>query len=180
MCLMKNNLFYIIGFLFLVSCTTSKPRRPINPKPSTTIFQDNIETAKKIFQLEEEEILNFIKKDSLNVYKTSSSGFWYTYNTKIEKDLAMPKAGDIVELTYDIRDLNDSIIYNKADLGTKTYKVDKEDFISGIQKGIKLMKIGETITFVIPSYNAFGISGDGNKIGISKTIKSTVTLLNIK
>ncbi len=58
--------------------------------------------------------------------------------------------------------------------------VDKEDFISGIQKGIKLMKVGETIIFVIPSYNAFGISGDGNKIGINKTIKSKVTLLNIK
>jgi FKBP-type peptidyl-prolyl cis-trans isomerase FkpA len=42
------------------------------------------------------------------------------------------------------------------------------------------MKIGEIITFVIPSYNAFGVSGDGNKIGVNQTIKSTVTLLNIK
>ena len=42
------------------------------------------------------------------------------------------------------------------------------------------MKVGETIIFVIPSYNAFGISGDANKIGINKTIKSKVTLLNIK
>ncbi len=66
------------------------------------------------------------------------------------------------------------------DLSFKNYTVDKEDFISGIQKGIKLMKMGETIIFVIPSYNAFGVSGDGNKIGLNKTIKSKVTLLNIK
>jgi len=42
------------------------------------------------------------------------------------------------------------------------------------------MKVGETITFVIPSYSAFGITGDGNKIGINQSIKSTVTLINIK
>mgnify|MGYP006000872543 FL=1 len=42
------------------------------------------------------------------------------------------------------------------------------------------MKIGETITFVIPSYRAFGLVGDENKIGINQTIKSTVTLKSIK
>jgi FKBP-type peptidyl-prolyl cis-trans isomerase len=60
------------------------------------------------------------------------------------------------------------------------YRIDKEDFIFALQLGIKLMKVGETIIFVIPSYNAFGISGDGEKIGINQSIKSTVTLLNIK
>ena len=177
---MKNSLFFVFGILFLVSCSTSQPRRPIDPRPSTTIFQDNIEATKKMFQREEYKILEFIKRDSLLAYETSSSGFWYTYNTKIETKEATPKPGDIVELAYDIRKLNDSILYSKKHLGIKNYKVDKEDFISGIQKGIKLMKIGETITFVIPSYNAFGISGDGSKIGMNQTIKSTVTLLNIK
>jgi FKBP-type peptidyl-prolyl cis-trans isomerase len=42
------------------------------------------------------------------------------------------------------------------------------------------MKVGETITFVIPSYNAFGVFGDGNKIEMNTTIISTVTLLNNK
>ena len=70
-------------------------------------------------------------------------------------------------------------MYSKEDLGIKKYIIDKEDFISGLQKGIKLMKIGETVTFVIPSYSAFGIAGDGNKIGINQSIKSKVTLINI-
>ena len=60
------------------------------------------------------------------------------------------------------------------------YKVDKEDFIPALQDGIKLMKKGETIIFVIPSYRAFGVSGDGNKIGINQPIKSTVKLIDIK
>jgi gliding motility-associated peptidyl-prolyl isomerase len=177
---MKNSLFFIFGISFLLSCSTSQPRRPIDPRPSTTLFQDNIEATKRMFQREEYKILEFIKRDSLVTYETSSSGFWYAYHTKIETKEATPKPGDIVEFAYDIRNLNDSILYSKKHLGIKNYKVDKEDFISGIQKGIKLMKIGETITFVLPSYNAFGISGDGSKIGMNQTIKSRVTLLNIK
>lgn len=177
---MKTKLCNFFLFLFLIGCQKSVPRRPINPKPSTTIFQENLEATKQLFQLEEKNILQFIKKDSLKNYFTSANGFWYAYNLKIEENLPTPKIGDLVTIAYDIRSLNDSILYSKEDLGIKTYKVDKEDFISGIQKGIKLMKTGETITFVIPSYNAFGVSGDGNKIGINKTIKSTVTLINIK
>ena len=175
---MKYSLFFV--FLYFLSCSTPQARRPINPKLSATIFQENIAVTKKIFQLEEAEILQYIKNDSLNVYKASPNGFWYSYVHRIQEDLVTPEIGDVAELTYDIRDLNDVILYSKETFGIKNYTVDKEDFISGIQKGIKLMKVGETIIFVIPSYNAFGISGDGNKIGINKTIKSKVTLLNIK
>lgn len=175
---MKYSLFFT--FLWFLSCSAPQARRPINLKPSATIFQENIAATKKIIQLEEAEILKYIERDSLNIYKTSPNGFWYTYVNRIKEGLVLPKTGDIAELTYDIRDLNDTILYTKEFLGIKNYLVDKEDFISGIQKGIKLMKVGETIIFVIPSYNAFGISGDGNKIGINKTIKSKVTLLNIK
>jgi FKBP-type peptidyl-prolyl cis-trans isomerase FkpA len=175
---MKYSLFFV--FLYFLSCSVPQARRPINPKPSATIFQKNIAATKKIVELEEAEILKHIKNDSLNVYKISPNGFWYTYVHQIKEDLVTPKTGDIVKLTYDIRDLSDIILYSKETLGIKNYVVDKEDFISGIQKGIKLMKVGETIIFVIPSYNAFGITGDGNKIGINKTIKSKVTLLNIK
>ena len=177
---MKSNLFIILIFFCFISCSVPQARRPINPKPSTTIFQDNIAATKKLFELEETEIYTYLEKDSLVTYETSPNGFWYTYIHKIIEDSATPQAGNTAVLLYDIRDLNDTILYSSEELGIKNYRVDKEDFISGIQKGIKLMKVGETVIFVIPSYNAFGISGDGNKIGINKTIKSKVTLLKIK
>ncbi|QOD61202.1 gliding motility-associated peptidyl-prolyl isomerase GldI [Polaribacter haliotis] len=176
---MKIKMLLFCGII-LIGCSKSTPRKPINPKPSTTIFQKTIEESKQLNKVEEEKIEQLIEKDSTNSYTNSLNGFWYTYVTKIEADKPTPKTGDIAIIEFDVRDLNDTIIYSKEELGIKKYNVDKEDFISGIQKGIKLMKIGETITFVIPSYNAFGISGDGNKIGVNKSIKSTVTLLNIK
>ncbi|MGJ8742857.1 gliding motility-associated peptidyl-prolyl isomerase GldI [Polaribacter sp.] len=171
---------YFFMILCCFACSKNEPRKPINPKPSTTLFKEIVEESKALNKVEDAKISRFIKKDTLNTYNVSPHGFWYTYNTKIEEDNATPIAGNEVEITYNIKNLKETILYSKAALGVKKYKIDKEDFIPALQVGIKLMKIGETITFVIPSYNAFGIAGDGNKIGLNQSIISTVTLISIK
>ena len=175
---MKIKILFIIGILFL-GCSKVAPRRPIDPKKSTTILKETIKESKRLNKIEEDRILALIKNDSINTYKVSTNGFWYTYIQKIEENKITPKSGDIVTFEYNITDLQDNLIYSKDSLGVKKLNVDKEDFISALHTGMKLMKIGETITFVIPSYSAFGIVGDGNKIGINQSIKSTVTLINI-
>jgi gliding motility-associated peptidyl-prolyl isomerase len=176
---MKNSFFSIFFLLFLLACSKVEPRRPINPKPSTTVLKETTKNYKALKDQEEHKILQLIERDSLTDYIQSKNGFWYTYNNKVEADLPIPKQGDVVKLHYNITDLQGNTIYSEKELGVKTYKVDKEDFISAIQKGIKLMKEGETVTFVIPFYNAFGIAGDSNKIGINTSIKSKVTLIKI-
>ena len=176
---MKVKVVFLLLFMCF-SCVNIEPRRPINPKPSTTILDEVIKENKILNTIEDKKIKQLIALDSLSVYYTSPNGFWYTYINKNEENLPTPKLGNEVSFEYEISDLNNAIIYSKEELGIKNYNIDKEDFISAIQKGIKLMKTGETITFVIPSYNAFGISGDGNKIGINQSIKSTITLLSIK
>lgn len=175
-----NKMVLILGLSLLCACSDTAPRRPINPKPSTTIYTETVNEAKKLRILEEQRIEKFIIQDSTNQYRVSENGFWYHYNQKIEAEKRTPKKGDTVRFTYDMKFLNDSIIYSTSDLGITTYVVDKQDMITGIQKGIKLMKEGETITFVFPSAVAFGTAGDGSKIGVYQSIKSTITLLNIK
>jgi FKBP-type peptidyl-prolyl cis-trans isomerase FkpA len=176
---MKNSYLFLM-ILFCIGCSKIEPRKPIKPKVSTTLYKETIKESIALNKVEDDKIIELIKNDSIKVYLESSNGFWYTYSIKISENLPTPKKGNEVSIEYNITDLNDSILYTKKELGLKKYTVDKEDFISGLQKGIKLMKTGETITFVIPSYSAFGITGDGNKIGVNKSIKSTVTLINIK
>jgi gliding motility-associated peptidyl-prolyl isomerase len=175
---MKIN-FLLLIIILCLGCAKVEPRKPINPKPSTTILQETIKESKMLNKIEDEKIINLIKRDSTTNYIDSTKGFWYTYVTKVDEENQTAKTGNEVTIAYDIKDLNDVVIYTNEELGLKKYKIDKEDFISALQTGIKLMKVGETITFVIPSYNAFGILGDGNRIGINQSIKSTVTLINI-
>lgn len=174
-----KNLIYFFVVALLASCSEKEARRPISKKKSYTLAATS-EQMKKINKIEEAKILAYIKNDSLNTYMASPSGFWYQYLQKVEVDSVRPKKGDLVLLSYEILDLKNQVIYAQEDLGMKEYKVDKEDFIPALQQGIKLMKSGETMKFIIPSYNAFGVVGDNNKIGINESIISIVTLINIR
>ena len=169
----------LIVSLFLISCSEQQARKPITKSNSSSLTPAST-ILKKINSIEELKIINYIKKDTFHDYIRSPYGFWYRYIIKDPKNSISPKKGDLVQISYEISDLKDQIIYSKQLNGIKDYKVDEEDFIPGIQQGLKLMKIGETIKFIIPSFNAYDIVGDGNKIGINKSIISIVTLINIK
>lgn len=176
---MKHNWILFLAVLLLVTCKEPEARRPVTQKTST-ILTETLNQNKKLIAAETKMIENYIAIDSAKTYLTSSFGFWYVYDTKVEDDNNTPEIGDVVEIEYDLQDINGTIIYSKEELGIKTYSIDKEDFIPALQEGIKLMKVGETITFVIPSHRGFGLVGDENRIGINKTLKSTVTLKSIK
>ena len=113
-------------------------------------------------------------------YIASESGFWYYYNTKVEIDsLRTPDFGDIVNYDYDVKSLNGSIIYSKSDIKTQTYTMDKEELFTGLREGLKLMKTGETVTFIFPSQKAYGYYGDENKIGRNTPLICEVTVNSI-
>ena len=176
---MKHSLFFFLLGVFFTGCAKVEPRKPINPKPSTTVLQATKKAYASIKEREENKIKRLIQLDSSRNYNESQYGFWYTYLVQQKSDKPRPKTGDTVAFMYEISDLEGNLIYSKEALGLKKYVVDKEEFITAIQNGIKLMKEGATITFVIPFYNAFGVSGDFNKIGVNTSIKSTVTLIKI-
>jgi gliding motility-associated peptidyl-prolyl isomerase len=77
----------------------------------------------------------------------------------MDSDAPMPEPGDDVVFSYEIRNLDDEIIFSKEELGEVIYRIDKEELITGLQDGIKLMRRGEKVTFLFPSYKAYGYSG---------------------
>jgi gliding motility-associated peptidyl-prolyl isomerase len=173
-------IYKVIFFVFIgfVSCVKQEARSPVSVSKTTTLASTS-NLLKKINKAEEIKIENYIKKDTLHDYIRSSYGFWYCYIQKNESNNSMPLKGDVVQISYDILDLKNQIMYSKEINGLKEYIIDKEDFIPGLQVGIKLMKVGETMKFIIPSFNAFGVLGDENKIGMNTSIISRVTLINI-
>jgi len=175
---MRLNFIFLLVFLGLNSCSEQEARAPITSSKSNGLLS-TISVLKEINKAEETKIKNYIKKDSLHSYISSPNGFWYRYIVKNDSDTIFPVKGDIVQVSYDLLDLNDQIIYSKETNGIKEYVVDKEDFIRGLQAGIKLMKEGESMKFIIPSFNAFGVLGDEKKIGMNTSIISRITLINI-
>lgn len=169
-----------LGIIF-TSCSKQQARKPVS-QTSGTFIKESIERNKKLIAEEEQLIENIITNDTLKEYIASSKGYWYKYDLKSENenDTILPKRGDIAYFNYEIRDLKNKIIYTKEELEPQEYFVDKENIMMGLRDGIKLMKKGETITFLFPSHMGFGYHGDNEKIGSNEPLMCTVTLNGIK
>jgi gliding motility-associated peptidyl-prolyl isomerase len=174
---MKNFVVILLMITSFASCSNPEARKPIVRKTGSFI-NESIERNKLLNNAENALLMEKMKMDSSHEYLNSANGFWYYYLTKTESETYLPKRGDEVFYSHEIRSLNDSILYSKEELGTKSYLVDKEDLISGLQDGIKLMKEGETVSFLFPSYKAYGYSGHG-KIGPNEPLIYIVQLIKI-
>ncbi len=174
---MKNKLILFVITLLVLSCTKSIPRKPVI-RNSSTFLNESVQRNKKVNKLEEKTFLELIKKDSTHHYINSASGFWYHY---IDKNLAstkLPTKGDEVIYSYTIKDINNNVLYTEEDLGERSYLIDKQELITGLQDGLKLMKEGETVVFLFPSHKAYGYSGY-KKIGSNQPLIYTVKLKKI-
>lgn len=178
--LMKINALMLLVTVFTcISCSDPEARRPVSAS-SGSFFKESVERNKRLLAVEQRIIHQIIKNDPQNNYLSSNSGYSYYYNVKDNTDAQVPETGDLVSFTYDIRNLKGEPIYSKEELGVNTYKIDKQDIIEGLRSGIKLLKAGETATFLFPSQLAYGYHGDNKKIESNVAIMSRVTLISIE
>ena len=174
-------LLSLIVCLGMVSCKSPEARRPVQSS-SGSFIKESAERNKKLYEDEKAEIKKIMDADIENSYFASDSGFWYYYNTRHESDLTeTPKVGDTITFTYNIEYLDGTSVISEKENGLQHYIVDKtnQDLVSGIRDGLKLMKEGETVTFLLPSYKAYGYYGIENKLGTNIPIQSRVTLKTI-
>ncbi len=179
---MLHKLFYILLFSALIaSCKSPEARRPVQSH-SGTFIKESADRNKKIYDEEKSYIEKLIAKDSTRQYITSENGFWYFYNKRDTATTEMPDLGDVVKFTYDIKDLNGIVILSEKENGLQQYRVDQsnQELISGVREGVKLMKEGEIVTFLFPSYKAYGYYGIEEKLGTNIPVQSTITLHSIE
>jgi len=174
---MKNNLVILLLLVFFASCEKAIPRKPVVRK-SSTFLKESIERNKVINKLEEDVFSQLMEEDTIHNYISSSSGFWYYYTEKNISSTELPIKGDEIFYSYEIKDINNEVLYTEDELGERTYLVDKQELITGLQDGLKLMKEGEIVTFLFPSHKAYGYSGY-KKIGTNQPLVYTVKVKKI-
>jgi gliding motility-associated peptidyl-prolyl isomerase len=168
-----------LGVLFLMlSCNKPMPRAPINKKKQDN-YSTQINQNRLLIKLQDDAFKQYINENPDKHFKNSQNGFWYAILKDNPKTSKYPKAGDEILFSYEVSDIESQVIYSKKAVGLQKYKVDKEEIISGLQQGLKLMKEGEEAVFLIPSFKAFGVLGDRNKIKTNQPLIYTVYLKKI-
>ncbi len=173
----------LILFVFLVTILVSsckqhqEARKPIS-QASGTFMRKSVVRNKKLVANEEGQIDSIIKSNPNVKYTASTKGYWYTYLIQNKLDTLTPKKGDVAFFNYEIKDIKGNVIYSEIELGPQTYAVDKQNIMTGLREGIKLMHKNDKINFLFPSHIAYGYHGDSKKIGINQPLLCTVTLHN--
>lgn len=162
--------------IFVAACKDPIARKPVSSK-GETFFKESIELNKKLNAEEEEMIKLYMKKDTLKSYITSPNGFWYYYIAKDTLNSKSIQKGNRVNFTYEVNDFYGNTIYPSQE---KTYRVDEEILIQGLQEGIKLLKENEEVMFLFPSYKAYGYQGDKKKIEGRQPLQYRVKINSIQ
>lgn len=177
---MNKLISIVLVALSLASCKAPEARKPVTVKTGSFI-DASVERNIKLNAQEKSSIAKVMEQQPDMNFIASKSGFWYYYNLKSEIDsLNTPDFGDIIDYNYNVKSLNGSLVYSKEDLQTQRYVMDKQELFTGLREGLKLMKTGETVTFLFPSQKAYGYYGDQNKIGSNMPLICEVTVLAIK
>lgn len=180
---MKNRKFVMVmfvAFILISSCKQpQEARRPIS-QTSGTFMKKSIKRNKKLIAGEEGQIDSIIKSNPKIKYLASTKGYWYSYEIQNQLDTLTPKKGDVAFFDYEIKDIKGNIIYSELELRPQTYFVDKQNILTGLRDGIKLMRKNEKVTFLFPSHMGYGYHGDNKKIGTNQPLLCTVTLRNFK
>lgn len=164
--------------IMVSSCKQSQEARKPISQASGTFMKKSAEKNKKLIASEEGQIDSLIKSNPKIKYLASTKGYWYTYVTQNIQDTLTPKKGDVAFFDYEIKDLKGNIIYSEVELRPQTYAVDKQNIMTGLREGIKLMHKNEKIIFLFPSHIAYGYHGDDKRIGTNQPLMCTVTLHN--
>ncbi|MGY5850933.1 gliding motility-associated peptidyl-prolyl isomerase GldI [Salegentibacter sp. F14] len=172
--------FIILSLMMLGACKSPEARYPVSQN-SGSYIRESVARNRQLVASEEAYIKTLMEKDSTTRYHASKDGFWYYYNEKAtdSSNTEFPEFGDLVTFDYSLSTLDGKPIYAEGEKPTREYAVDQEKLFSGLRQGLKLMKEGETVTFLFPSHKAFGYYGDKNKIGTNVPLRAKVTLHDI-
>ncbi len=175
---MNKTVTLLLCLLVVYSCKSPEARKPVSVK--TGSFMDASIVRNKALHIEQKGLFeDYMNNHPNEEFIASANGFWYAYNSEKSIDTTTAKFGDIVNFNFDIKRINGDQVYSEEELKTRNYAMDQEKLFSGLREGLKLMKEGETITFLFPSQKAFGYYGDNDKIGTNVPIICKVTVNSI-
>lgn len=178
---MKNNcLIILLMLLGLASCQKEQEARKPVSYASGSFIRQSVARNKQILKEQEAAFASLIKKQPQIKFLPTKYGFKYYYNQQDTlQTKPLPVKGDVVFFDYEVRNLKNQLIYSADKFKNRQYQIDKENIMTGLRGGLKLLKEGDVATFYLPSQFAYGFHGDGNRINSNRPIIVKVSVHKI-
>jgi gliding motility-associated peptidyl-prolyl isomerase len=177
---LKIAAIFSLSICLFCTCQKKEIFLPITSSKSE-YRKELLENSKAREDKERDFLQNWIHKqeDSLHQkFIPTSSGIWIRFISK--KELSQPKINCRVKYSAELKTLSGEIIYSFHEFGEKQGVLGKFKEIRGIESALYLMGKGDVAEIVLPSFTAYGLYGDENKIGSNVPLLITLKLLDVK
>ena len=89
-------------------------------------------------------------------------GFWISNSAIVSENMA--KQGDFISYDYQVKNLDNSLIYSYQEIGPQKAVLGKIDLPRGLHAALQLISANDSATILLPSFLAYGGFGDQKKI----------------
>jgi FKBP-type peptidyl-prolyl cis-trans isomerase len=171
--LIKLTIIFIALSVF--SCKQNK-NTSFNNSP-VVITDDEINYVnKEAVRKERIQIDDFIRRYEWKMITTETGVSYWIYE---KGNGAKTEKGNIVVLDYTITFLNGDTVYTSNIDGNKEFQLGKSNEVSGLEEALLVMHQGDKAKVIVPSFRAYGITGDFNKIAMRNTLVYDIYITKI-
>lgn len=166
---------FSIAATMIISCSAKQTDKRININDS--IEEALINANKHVLKTEDRQITDYLARYNIPA-ETSPTGVRYLIVSKGEGENITKD--HLVTIKYEVRSLTGELFYSSDSHGDKTFRMGKGEVEPGLEEILLLMKRGNQAKVIIPSYRAWGLTGDGDKIPPKATLVYEVEIINSK
>ena len=161
----------------LMSCDScSQDKKAVQQMTQAQIDSMLIAQNRSFHAQEKERIQKFVTDKQWPTTITGTGIHYWIYQQGAGEYV---KAEQIAMVEYEVSLLDGTVVY-KSKPGEKVpVKIGHDNVESGLHEAMLLLKTGDRAKFVLPSYRAFGLTGEG-KIPMNAAVVYDILLVEIK
>jgi len=171
---MRNSvlIFIFTGFL-IASCVEEKKEETVK-----WTKEQSMELNKMWSEEEDYYIEKYLERRPN--WKMIETGTGLRYMKYLEGDGDTARSGMYAKVNYTVSLLDGTVCYSSDSTGSETFLIDRSQVESGLQEGIKYLRVGDKAKFIIPSHLAHGLIGDMDKIPPLETVVFDIHLIALE
>lgn len=179
---MPERFIMALALCMIFACESKRPMHVQGKAPAEKRMEEFREALiSQNRQLIREEMLSisaYAIRKGMNMDSTST-GLRYLF---IARNPAGKKTGLMKDVTiaYSMELLDGTPCYSSDSSGLLTFTLGQSNEPSGLQEGLLRMREGEEAVLIVPSFLAYGVTGDGNRVPGSSSIVYRLKLEKVK
>ena len=169
-----------LGFpasLLLLSSCMDSPQRVKSTSNIRMTDEKMILYNQGVLKSEDQEIEDFLSRYGWKMQTTPTGLRYLIYQ---QGNGVKSRKGLLARMNYELRLLNSQLIYTSDSLGPKEFIIGYGGVESGLEEAVLLLGQGDRAKIIIPSYLAYGLLGDQQKVPPGATLVYDLELIELK